>query len=80
VVHFSPSSKISENHQLFWRRKSLHELPKNPFWDFGPVGINTRTISSLVLLLLELAKQLMTIFSCKKGKEKNPKPSLENEQ
>jgi hypothetical protein len=32
-------SKILEVHSCFWRRESLPELPKNPFWDFGPLGV-----------------------------------------
>jgi hypothetical protein len=34
-----PSSKIAKLHSCFWHRKSLPELPKNPFWDFGPLGV-----------------------------------------
>ena len=35
-----PSSKISETHSCFWRWESLPKFPKNPFWDFGHLGIN----------------------------------------
>jgi hypothetical protein len=37
-----PSSKISKTHSCFWSLESLLKLPKNPLWNFGPLGIKLK--------------------------------------
>jgi hypothetical protein len=51
-----PSSKILEVHSCFWHCESLPELPKNPFWDFGPLGVKHKMGHSMFAILTQAFK------------------------